>query len=98
MKAFLKRIDAERDLLAAINLRHGVPELCGLTAASIGRWSLENREVGEDFLLNLKELARLIGCLSQRSGERFDEAHGALSSEIVIKMAQFKQIIQSSPH
>jgi hypothetical protein len=87
MNAFVTKIRAERDVLLLVNEKCGRPELCGLTGSAIDCWSRENRSIAPNVLDDLRHLAALIGCVSQRSGERFDQHHNNLSSKIAEKMA-----------
>lgn len=93
MNEFMNKVRAERDVLTIINNRCGQPELCGLTGFAIDLWSRKNRTLDEPAFEELRTVASLIGTVSQRSGERFDERHSDMSQEIGQRIANLARTV-----
>jgi len=90
MNEFLSKVRAERRVLKSINDRCGDPALCGLSNAAIERWIIDNKLSSSLAVPELKSLAADIGSLSDRSGERFDEAHQKKGKEIESRLTVFE--------
>ncbi len=69
MSSYLRKIEAERMVLRAINRRHGDDGLRGLSAAAIARWA-QQESAPQSLVAEVSELGRLIGAMYERSGER----------------------------
>ncbi|MGD0461695.1 MAG: hypothetical protein ABSB74_04320 [Tepidisphaeraceae bacterium] len=73
MKAFLKKIEAERALLSVVNQNDRLPELTGASLAAVEEWCA--RSVPKNIAGEVLKLSSMISGLAERSGERFDERH-----------------------
>ncbi len=80
MKAFLKKVEAERALLRVINENHALPELTGTSMAAVDEW--RRQSVPQDLAEDVICIATKISGLAERSGERFDERHEGESTSI----------------
>lgn len=82
MKAFIKKVEAERALLRAVNEHHIFPELTGTSVAVVETWRSRSNSIPKDLGDEVIRAAEMISGLVERSGERFNLAEASTSTDI----------------
>jgi hypothetical protein len=77
MNRFIDKVEIERNALKVINRRFGEQQLFGLSSEAIKTWYSDHPNCQTDIFYFLLKLSKAVCALSERSGERFDEAFTA---------------------
>lgn len=88
MNTFVRKVKAERRVLAVINsVTPGSQQLTGLSSAAIESWRRKAGIVGADRIADrLLEIGVLCQCLSDRSNESFQSLDPTLVAQINDKL------------
>jgi hypothetical protein len=91
---FVRRIDAERKILAVVNALTPRPgQLAGLSSAAIEAWRRQAVvPEAEELSRRLLQIASLCQLLSDRSHESFESLDPALMEQIEAELAELKAV------
>jgi hypothetical protein len=93
MKNFKDKVEIERSALKLINGFFGEKQLFGLSSAAVKTWQSHHPNCTVSIFNSLIQLSEAVCALTERSGEKFDDAYNSSSKAATKAFDKLKKLL-----